>query len=377
MLCLGDAKENLIRFDRLQKGKPYVGTLHYELKDEFEKLGSSNKAYYHWEPGFFSPSLILVVKPDGELSCESTELAFAHSFLDKVREVPKEDFSQTGKGSSQVPELIPLTNKQDYLSNVGKIKQHIIDGDVYELNYCQNFTASEVDINPFESFKKVAQSNPNPFAAFVREQDKFLICGSMERYLSRRENKLVSQPIKGTAKRGATEAENKLQKEVLLADEKERAENIMIVDLVRNDLSKSGTTGSITVEELFGVYEFPTVLQMISTVSAVVDEDCSFPQLIRDSFPMGSMTGAPKISAMHLIERYEEFRRGVYSGSIGYIRPTGDFDLNVVIRTAIYDQREKTISIPVGSAITVDSDPEREYEECLAKIDKLSKLILG
>lgn len=189
--------------------------------------------------------------------------------------------------------------------------------------------------------------------------------------MNRDGNRLLSQPIKGTSRRGATPEEDEALKKELQENPKERAENIMIVDLVRNDLSKIARPKSVTVDELCGVYTFETVHQLISTVSCEVEETTSFTDIIRATFPMGSMTGAPKVRAMELIEEYEAFKRGLYSGTIGYISPNGNFDLNVVIRTLLYNKVQKYLSCSVGGAITINSDPEKEYEECLVKVQRI------
>ena len=184
-------------------------------------------------------------------------------------------------------------------------------------------------------------------------------------------DKLMTQPIKGTAKRHTDKAEDELLKQALMADPKERAENVMIVDLVRNDLSKVATKNSVFVDELCGIYSFETVHQMVSTVSCQLKENTTIKEILRATFPMGSMTGAPKVSAMQLIEEFEDFKRGIYSGSIGYIDPQGDFDFNVVIRSLFYNKAKKTMTCDVGGAITIQSDPEKEYEECLTKVKRI------
>lgn len=161
----------------------------------------------------------------------------------------------------------------------------------------------------------------------------------------------------------------------LAKDEKERSENIMIVDLVRNDLSKTAVKGSVKVEELCKVYSFDQVHQMISTVTSQIEENTHPIDVIKSTFPMGSMTGAPKISAMKIIENLEETKRGLYSGAVGYITPRGDFDFNVVIRSILYNHTQKYISFSVGSAITSKSDPLKEYEECLVKAKAMHEVL--
>src|SRR5690606_8474955 len=188
-------------------------------------------------------------------------------------------------------------------------------------------------------------------------------------------HKIISQPIKGTMRRGSNESEDNVLKDQLYHSEKERAENMMIVDLVRNDLARSAIPGSVKVDELFGIYTYPKVHQMVSTVSANAGSDVAFSEIIRNAFPMGSMTGAPKVSAMKLIEQFESSRRGLFSGAAGYITPNGDFDFNVVIRSILYEQKTKKISFQVGSAITYDAVPDQEYQECQLKAEAMRQVL--
>ena len=231
-------------------------------------------------------------------------------------------------------------------------------------------------MDPLEVYLKLSHLSPNPFAAFYKLNDKYLLCSSPERYLKKQENKIFSQPIKGTSKRILNDInEDEESKKMLSLSEKETSENVMVVDLVRNDLSKVCIEGSVKVEELFGVYTFPQVHQMISTVSGTIDKDARLSDILKATFPMGSMTGVPKKSVMQLIEKYERTRRGLFSGAIGYITPEGDFDFNVVIRSILYNSTNKYLSIQAGSAITFYSEPENEYEECLIKIEAMKKVL--
>lgn len=202
---------------------------------------------------------------------------------------------------------------------------------------------------------------------FLKLNDKYLMSASPERYIKKEGTKIISQPIKGTAKREDDFILDSILKNNLVTDQKERSENVMIVDLVRNDLSQTATKGSVKVEELCKIYTFDQVHQMISTVTSQVAENTHPIDIIKSTFPMGSMTGAPKISAMKIIETLEETKRGLYSGAVGYISPSGDFDFNVVIRSILYNASNKYVSYSVGGAITAKSDPLNEYEECLLK----------
>lgn len=264
--------------------------------------------------------------------------------------------------------LIAETDHQKYLTQLESIKNHIQFGNIYEMNYCVNFSAEYKDFAPLQTYKKLVQNAIPPFGAFVNTSDFCILSASPERFVRKTGSKLISQPIKGTAKRGKSEAEDKRIANTLKADQKERAENVMIVDLVRNDLSKIAKKNSVQVPELCEVYSFKTVHQLISTVTCEVPTNINFSDTLNALFPMGSMTGAPKIKAMEIIDEFENFSRGIYSGAIGYFDPNGNYDFNVVIRTIVQDKIKKTLSCSVGGAITIQSNPQKEYEECLLKL---------
>lgn len=261
------------------------------------------------------------------------------------------------------------TSKESYEKTFDQLIDHLQFGNIYEVNYCQEFYADSVNLeNPAAAYFRLNAITQAPFSAYFSFDNLHILCGSPERYLERKGNLLRSQPIKGTSKRGQSEAEDLALKNQLLANPKERSENVMIVDLVRNDLSKIALKASVEVEELFGVYTFNTVHQLISTVRCEVAPEVSFTDILQATFPMGSMTGAPKKSAVEIIESHENFRRGLYSGSLGYLAPNGDFDLNVVIRSMIYNSDTKYLSCPVGGAITIQAEAAAEYEECNVKV---------
>ncbi|QKG52338.1 anthranilate synthase component I family protein [Hymenobacter sp. BRD67] len=258
--------------------------------------------------------------------------------------------------------------RTDYLQAVAHVREDILNGEVYELNLCQEFYAENVQLDPVATFWRLNEASPAPYAGFLRYHDHYLLCASPELFLEHYEPAIIqSQPIKGTRRRGATPADDEQQRLTLLHDEKERAENLMIVDLVRNDLARVARTGTVEVTELFGTYGFKQVWQLISTVSAELRPGVDLADILRATFPMGSMTGAPKIRAMQLIEYYEASRRGLYSGSFGFVWPDAEFEFNVVIRSLQYRADTGYLSLQVGSAITYDSVPEHEYQECLLK----------
>lgn len=340
-----------------------LGFFSYELKNSMKRLHSGNVDHIQFpDLFFFQPQHLFLIQQQtlwiSSLNREPEDL---------FREVCRLPLHPSAK-QEQAPELQARMNRHEYLQNVQSVQQHIRHGDVYELNLCQEFFAEGVSLDHpagiFETLNKKAEA---PFSAYVQWNGRYLLCSSPERYLAKRGSKLISQPIKGTARRGMSQEEDiRLQRE-LRESIKEQAENVMIVDLVRNDLARHAITGSVQVEELFGIYSYKHVHQMISTITAKLHDDSSFASALRDSFPMGSMTGAPKVSAMELIDYYETTKRGLFSGSVGYVTPNGHVDANVVIRSILYNALKPYISVQVGGAITIDSDPEREYEECLVK----------
>ncbi|HVS92485.1 MAG TPA: anthranilate synthase component I family protein [Mucilaginibacter sp.] len=336
-----------------------MGFLTYDLKNEIENLSSGNTEHLHFpDLYFFAPQHLIVIK-GGEAEILSEE---PQQIFDAIRS------QNIDKNNSAIQiDLQSRFTKQEYVDAVVKIKEHIGRGDIYVTNFCQEFFAENADIDPWYIFLRLNEISPNPFSAFFRLKDKYILCASPERFLAKRGSKLISQPIKGTSKKYDDPELDRLSVDQLKSQAKELQENVMIVDLVRNDLTKSAKQGTVETEELYGIYSFSQVHQMISTVVCELNRDVSDVQAIRNTFPMGSMTGAPKISAMKLMEQYEQTKRGVYSGAIGYFAPGGDFDFNVVIRTMLYNVSKKYLSFQTGSAITYHAEPEKEYEECLLK----------
>jgi para-aminobenzoate synthetase component 1 len=265
--------------------------------------------------------------------------------------------------------------KEAYLNKVRSILNHIHRGDIYEANFCQEFYAENSVIDPLEVYKNLNQISKPPFATYLKFDNNFLLSASPERYLKKNGRQIISQPIKGTARRSSDKQKDLALKEALRNDPKERAENIMIVDLVRNDLSRIALKGSVQVEELCKVYSFKQVHQMISSIVSEIPENIHPVDIIKNSYPMGSMTGAPKVKAMKIIEDHEETKRSLYSGAVGYFTPEGNFDFNVIIRSILYNQKNKYVSCSVGSAITSLSVPEKEFEECLLKAKALREVL--
>ncbi|MEX0968210.1 MAG: anthranilate synthase component I family protein [Bacteroidia bacterium] len=364
-------------FSRLQKFIKHhnswlFGYLGFDLKNETEHLESHNEDHLHFPNAyFFEPEFLFLLKGKSiEIIADKRQPKF---LLEEVMACTPIQRPETTKISQSI--FQNRISKDKYLETVEHIRQHIIEGDVYEMNFCQEFYMENMQADPFQLYLNLCEISPNPFSAFCRIHDKFILSASMERFLKKEGSRLISQPIKGTIRRGTTDEEDRQLALQLLNDEKEKAENVMIVDLVRNDLSKSCRVGSVKVEDLFGIYPFPNVHQMISTIVGELREEVHPVAALCNAFPMGSMTGAPKLMAMKLIEKYENTRRGVFSGAIGYFSPSQDFDFNVVIRTLLYDAATQYLSLTVGSAITYDSVPEKEYEECLLKIEAIRQIL--
>lgn len=288
--------------------------------------------------------------------------------------VPVAEIKNTKSSTS----IIPFISKTAYLEAIHKILALIRRGDFYEINYCQAFEVEHLSAHPVEVYSNLMEVSPTPFACFYKNNNDYLLCASPERYLQKKGNQLISQPIKGTIKRNLhNDADDKLQIETLQNSSKDKSENVMVVDLVRNDLSRICEKGSVQVSELFGIYSFPQVHQMISTVTGTLSSNTIFSEILEASFPMGSMTGAPKKSVMETIDALEPTKRGLYSGTVGYFNPAGDFDFNVVIRSIFFNSDTKKASYAVGGGITIYSDPEKEYEECLLKATAIKKVLSG
>ena len=350
------------------------GYLTYDLKNDIERLVSNNYDDLHFPDLFF-------FQPKKLIKFKGKELIF--NYLVMVGDEIESDFEEIinfepiyFKPENSIKIKLRI-HKDEYYNKVNKMLESIHHGDIYEANFCQEFFAIDTQINPVETYNKLNTISKPPFATFLKVDDKFLLSASPERYLRKEGDKVISQPIKGTAKRASTVHEDTMLKLSLENDPKERSENIMIVDLVRNDLSKVAVKGSVNVHELCKVYTFEQVHQMVSTIEAKVSINTHPVDIIRATYPMGSMTGAPKISAMKIIELLEETKRGLYSGAVGYFTPVGDFDFNVIIRSILYNNSKKYVSYSVGGAITAKSIPEQEYEECLIKAKAMRQVLEG
>ena len=361
-------------FDKLKEYQSYTkdylfGYISYDVKNDVENLTSTNFDGLDFaDLYFFQPQKLFFIRGN------EVEFLYLKMIEDEIlsdfNEISTMLFRTESREHKQQENLIKIKlriHKDAYYQKVSTLLSHINRGNIYEANFCQEFYAENTVINPLEVYQHLNEISKPPFATFLKMEHQYLLSASPERYIRKEGTKIISQPIKGTAKRLRNAMDDAKLASDLEKDPKERAENVMIVDLVRNDLSKTATKGSVKVEELCKVYSFKQVHQLISTVVSTVDKDTHPVDILRTTFPMGSMTGAPKISAMKIIENLEETKRGLYSGTVGYFTPEGNFDFNVIIRSILYNEEKKYVSYSVGGAITTKSIPEKEYEECLLK----------
>ncbi len=364
------AIEHYNNWDQLYPSKDWLyGFIGYDLKNKVENIFSKNKDFIGAnEMGLYRPKYVFSRQDHGSIQCLYTyeknysKLQMLLAFVRGAHPPPKikSNYSFT-----------PQTSKQEYLEDLKAIKAELQYGNIYEMNYCMTYESENFDGHCPEIFIDIDSRAKAPFSSYLKAKELNVLCFSPERFLQKKENVLVSSPIKGTRKRASDPQLDEALKQELQDHPKDRSENIMIVDLVRNDLSKIALPKTVKVDELCKVYTFEAVHQLISTVRCEVSKDISFKEIIRATFPMGSMTGAPKLSAMQIAEKLERFKRGIYSGALGYVAPNGDFDFNVVIRSVIANAKTKKAIIPVGGAITIESDPEEEYKECYTKAKML------
>lgn len=355
--------------DKTDRTSWLFGHLGYDLKNEIESLHSNHPDHTGFSDLFFFEPEYLIRLSEKQVIIDASdpEQVFTQINDYKVRE----------RASHCPVKFKSRFSKEEYINTVSQLKRHILRGDCYEINFCQEFYSENTVVDPLSVYKKLSSLSPNPFSALYRAGDSWLICASPERFLRKQDKSILSQPIKGTSKRVINNADDdEVSRKALEQSAKDQSENVMVVDLVRNDLSRICREGTVKVDELFGIYSFPQVHQMISTISGVLKGGITFEEIIRSTFPMGSMTGAPKKKVMELIEQYERSARGIFSGAVGYISPgQRDFDFNVVIRSIMYNKASGYLSYQVGSGITYYSDPQSEWEECLLKAEAIKQVL--
>jgi para-aminobenzoate synthetase component 1 len=356
-------------FLQTQKGWLF-GHIAYDLGSQIEPVASPHPDHIQFPDLFLFQPRVMVRQTGDEITITASGQTPEAIFQEIRQSAPSTAPKYTR------PEIQPKIDRAEYLRIIRMLKEHIQRGDCYEINFCQEFFAENASIDPLALYRQLVDVSPMPFGGFYKLNDKYLLCASPERFLQKSGNTIISQPIKGTIRR---DLQNKTVDLALAGQlresQKDKSENVMVVDLVRNDLSKVCKEASVQVDELYGIYSFPQVHQMISTVSGELQDGIDLPAILRATFPMGSMTGAPKRRVMELIAKYEKTKRGIYSGCIGYITPGKDFDFNVVIRSLMYNETTRYLSYQVGGGITFYSDPEKEYEECLLKAEAIKKVL--
>lgn len=358
----GNALDTLSTWLKQNTGKWIFGHLGYGLKNETEQIITTKTDFNNFpDLYFFIPETVI------KLNSSNVEITtqVGHNPQDIFSAILNTEIQSLAPPKANVKSRV---SKTDYLQAIHQIKQHILRGDCYELNYCQEYYAENYTANPIDIFTRLQQKSPTPFGCYYKVDNNYLLCASPERYVQKTGSTLISQPIKGTEPRNHQSREqDKLQIELLKSSAKNLAENVMVVDLVRNDFSKICDEGSVQVSELFGIYSFPQVHQMISTIKGEIDPKMNIADIAKATFPMGSMTGAPKKRVLEIIDQLEPTARNIYSGTVGYISPDNDFDFNVVIRSIIYNTETRYLSYFVGGGITWNSIPEDEYTECIHK----------
>lgn len=369
VLAVG-ARGSLTRpeFDQEGCAKDWVfGALCYEWKEVLFHGRGSDSDHGDW----FTPRL--VVEWDRErvtIHALDQDVGHANTWAARAFELPRPE-----QGTSQPLAWAPLTSRSHYLSGVERLLAHIQRGDIYEVNYCTTRSAKGVHFDPFSTFPRLLDRSQAPFAAFYRKGSAFALCASPERFLAFDGRRIMGQPMKGTRPRNSDVELDRRALEELAADEKERSENIMALDVMRHDLSRIAASGTVHVDELCAVRSYPRVHQMVSTVVADRRDGVDPYDVLRATFPMASMTGAPKYRAMQLIEEAESGPRGLFSGSLGFFAPDGTGDFNVVIRTLLFDSRTGALSLTTGSAITALCDAMTEFEECEVKARSVIDLL--
>ena len=347
------------------------GYLSYDLKNDVEKLDSNNYDLVDFaDIHFFQPQKIIRI--------ENKQLVFEYpESLSNEIEADLNTIKNTNSDNTLNSKTVIKSRitESEYITTANTLLQEIQRGNIYEVNFCQEFYAENTSINPVKTYTDLNNISTPPFACFLKNKEQHLLCASPERFLKKEGNYIQSEPIKGTAKRYTDPKRDNQSKLGLKTNIKEIAENVMIVDLVRNDLSHIAKKGTVNVKELCEIYTYQQVHQMISKIGCEVKDNTHPIDILKHCFPMGSMTGAPKISAMKLIEKHESSKRGLYSGAVGYITPNGDFDFNVVIRSILYNQEKKALSFSVGSAITAKANPHQEYLECLLKAKAMREVL--
>ena len=346
----------------------WFGHLAYEYKDRLEGLTSRHRDAFHWPIAhWFRPKWVLEWSAGRmQLHVHESERSEAMAWIEEMR-------SSVGiPGKAPRIEWSCGVTREEYLDGARALLQRIQRGDIYEVNYCIAHFARANGFDPGAAFNALLERTQAPFAGFMRLGQRYALCCSPERFLRIQAARMMGEPMKGTRPRAADAEEDRRLAIELVNDPKERSENVMAVDVMRNDLSRTSIPGTVRVPELFGLRTHPRVHQLVSIIEAERRSDASPFDAVRAAFPPASMTGAPKVSAMRQIDQQEQQARGLYSGTLGFFAPDGTADLNVVIRTLLFDAVSGRLSIPTGSALTALCDPAAEWEECLVKFNTIA-----
>ncbi len=364
----------------IQHGLPFVGGamgyFSYDLGRRLEKLPSianNDLALPDMAIGLYSWAIIVdhkkkqtfLLGDKSDIQTRRTWNDLKNLFTSKATPRTREQFTVKSK-------VISNMTKQYYSDAFNKIKKYISEGDCYQVNLAQRFNA-EVEGDPWLAYQRLRTINPSPFSAYMNYSDFQILSNSPERFLSVKDATVQTKPIKGTRPRSKDENKDKLLMHELSQSKKDQAENVMIVDLLRNDISKNCALSSVQVPKLFDIESFPNVHHMVSTIIGRLRENRSAIDLLRGCFPGGSITGAPKLRAMEIIEELEPHRRGIYCGSIGYLGVDGNMDTNIAIRTILH--KDQSMYFYAGGGIVYDSKVEAEYQETFDKATAMMKLL--
>ncbi len=373
MLKISEVNQLDSLYSEWENNKSWIfGVLGYNLKNEIEKLSSTNNSCFGWPNlNFFAPETIITIDWNNKLTITADNHDTIFDTINNFK--PLLELENTINCASI---LNSDFNKERHKNAILGIKEEIVNGNVYELNLCSRFLYDKISIDyPYQLYEELIEISPAPFSCYLALDNKYVLSASPERYLKKDNFLLLSQPIKGTRPRGKTKEEDETYLLDLESNLKDRAENVMIVDLVRNDMARVAKAGSVKVEELFGLYSYSHVHQLVSTICSELDDNYTWGDAIKATFPMGSMTGAPKIASMEWIEKFEISNREWYSGAFGYIDPNGNMDFNVLIRSIFYDSQLQKLAYYAGGAITIDSECEPEYLEMIVKAEAMNYLL--
>jgi para-aminobenzoate synthetase component 1 len=344
-----------------------MGFLSYGYKDRVERLSSRLRDPFDWPLAhWFVPRWVVEWRGDAAwLHAHPSDADEGSAWVQRMQQLPAER-------PVQRVEWKPATLRDDYLRKAGRMLEAIQRGDIYEVNLCIAHEAMDGRFDPFAAFEQLMRATDAPFAGFLRMDHRFALCMSPERFLAFDGPSVLGEPMKGTRPRSSDPVDDARAAAALARDAKEHSENVMAVDVMRNDLSKVSVPGSVRVRELCGVRSYPRVHQLVSSIVAELRDGVVRGDAVRACFPMASMTGAPKVRAMQLIDEAEDRARGLYSGTMGFFAPDGSADLNVVIRTLLFEAATGRMSIPTGSALTAQCDAASEWEECLVKFNSIA-----